>query len=149
MRDAELLGAFGHLDVNSDGMLSIDELSTGLSSGLPHLARRLITANTGALGMASIATRGALFRSGLELADVARLEVGQALFQCSLFVPGFLYHVCHASDDPPRWPCTISWSIRRGAPKAPRSHILSLCTTAHPLYTGIANIFGLSAPLFL
>eukprot|EP01050_Picozoa_sp_SAG11_P018293 SAG11_NODE_2743_length_3020_cov_1.882574_1_plen_175_part_00 len=122
MRDSEIVSTFGRLDANSDGMLSIDELS----SGLPQLTRRLIDADTGtSLGMASIAARGALFRNGLEPEDVLQLEVGQALFQCSLFVPAFLYHICRVSDDPPRLPCTISWTIRRGAPRYAQ-HVLWL-----------------------
>lgn len=60
---------------------------------------------------------GASFRDLLQPHDVATLRSAQQLFHASIWVPAILYYVCRLSDDPPRFPCTISWSIRRAAPR--------------------------------
>lgn len=48
--------------------------------------------------------------------DVAQLRLAQAIFHGSSFVPLLLYHM-KLSDDQPKFPATISYSIRHGVPR--------------------------------
>ena len=66
-----------------------------------------------------LASNSDAFLGQLQPSDVATLRTAQGLFQASIFLPAFLYHLCRLSDDPPRFPCTISWSIRKGAQPIP------------------------------
>ena len=50
-------------------------------------------------------------------ADLTDIAVSQALFHISMLLPPFLYWVCRTPDADPRFPATISWTIRRGTPK--------------------------------
>ena len=47
-------------------------------------------------------------------ADLTDIAVSQALFHISMLLPPFLYWVCRTPDADPRFPATISWTIRRG-----------------------------------
>lgn len=68
---------------------------------------------------ASIEQHGALHFRTLPASDRERLLIrAQILFQASVFLPAFVYYGCHIPDGTDtRFPATISWSIRRGAPK--------------------------------
>eukprot|EP01051_Picozoa_sp_SAG22_P021530 SAG22_NODE_4787_length_1164_cov_1.140845_1_plen_278_part_00 len=106
----DLAAAFDQLDLDGDGWVSAGELATRQVLRQPWPQQLLAPG-------AALAARGAQFRSQLQPADLGRLDAAQALFQASLWVPALLYYGCRLSDSPPRFPCTISWSIRRGPPR--------------------------------
>mmetsp|Transcript_125404 Transcript_125404/g.287255 ORF Transcript_125404/g.287255 Transcript_125404/m.287255 type:complete len:192 (+) Transcript_125404:19-594(+) len=64
------------------------------------------------------------FRAQLTRADVRSVVLARNLFHASTFVPLALYHL-KLSDDCPKFPATISYSIRKGVPRVAH-HVLWL-----------------------
>ena len=67
--------------------------------------------------VAQVAESGARFRALLGPGEVANLRRAQALFHASLFLPALVYFVLKLGDAVPRFPATISWTVRRGLPR--------------------------------
>ena len=75
---------------------------------------------------AAIESEGKQFRSSLNTGDVLRFRVARVLFYLTVFVPYLLYYVGGSgglgeeTDDlfesPPKFPATISYVTRKGAP---------------------------------
>eukprot|EP00947_MAST-08B_sp_MAST-8B-sp1_P005646 g5646.t1 len=68
------------------------------------------------MGNAGLTRWGASFRSRLTAADLRTLHRAQAVFHLSTFLPLVLYH-CKTSDEKPKFPATISYTIRHGLPR--------------------------------
>ena len=71
---------------------------------------------SGRLSKALVAARRQ-FKSSLRASDHAVLSSVRVLWLCAQFVPMVAYY-CKASDAHPKFPATISWTIRRGVPRA-------------------------------
>ena len=64
-----------------------------------------------------LSARGVEYRSQISACDLEYARWASYLFQASTLVPAIMYHCLNATDSPPKFPATISWTIRRGSPK--------------------------------
>jgi hypothetical protein len=88
-----------------------------------------------------IIARGAAFRAQLTPDDIVGLYTAKWLFHASSLVPFLLYHAARLPDLRPRFPCTISWTVRvftvvghrvRAPRGTRRRHRRSVTFMAHP-----------------
>ena len=63
---------------------------------------------------AYVAARGLQCRARFDGADVQGLGLAKWLWHASTLCP-FLWYVAGGVDATPRWPVTISWTVRKGS----------------------------------
>ena len=95
----------GYVGIGSD-------IDTGFISGpLSRLRNWLSQLN------ARIETEGTALRAVLTSDDVQMIKLARFLFHSCSILPPLLYYMGAGDDNPPKFPATISFTIRKGVPK--------------------------------
>ena len=70
-----------------------------------------------------IAAQGARARATAGEGGLAHVITAQALFHLSMLVPMVLFYIFRLGDAAPRFPATISWTVRAGVPRYAQNSI--------------------------